>query len=811
MLCPGGTLKSKRKSQKPRTPRAGGVGSSLLRLMVAGGITLAFCLGGLAWYVDRMVQHRLAHPLQPRTSAILGDSRRFRAGVQYQPSQLHTELRRRNYRELAERPARPGEYRMTVDALEIIPHEFVTASGEKTRSTYVRLGLARGDLLNADGVAIDEFQIEPEVIAHLATAEVKASHFRQLHEIPELVQQAVLAIEDERFRSHVGLDVIGITRALYANLRAGRVVQGGSTITQQLAKNLFFSPKRTIVRKVLEALAAISLEVHLSKDQILELYLNQVYLGQQGSIAIHGVPEAARAFFGKELEELNIAEAALLAGVIKAPSSYSPFRHPTACVNRQRVVLKRLREAGGISNAQYQSAVRQKIALRKSTAYRRVAPHFLEALKGQLAQHVDLETATSAGIRVHTGLSLGMQECAEAAVQRGVESLQRTYKALRRPRQPLQAGLVALEPHTGKVRAWVGGPDYSRNQFDHVGQAFRQIGSTIKPFLYLTALDAELNAYKVATATSILSDSPQSVELVTKEQWVPENYDKEFRGDVTLRYALENSLNLPAVYTAQRVGIGAVARTLRLFHVAQSVPEVPALALGAAETTLLRLTAAYGALANGGRYVPPRLFLAIADDSTVLHTEPYAEERAGGESAVFVVTDILRGALTRGTGRTVVNSGFTEPAAGKTGTSNEARDAWFVGYTPNLVAGVWVGFDDNQPIGLTGSVAAAPIWSEFMKCARPFHDTLEFIPPPGVVSIEIDGVTGDVAGSDCPDEARVREVFVRGTEPTRRCQHGARYDDEAPSWRERQRKEFDTEPTPIERRRRRTFWDEIFG
>ena len=768
-------------------------------------------MGGLYWYVDRMVQDRLSHPLQPRASAILGDARRFRAGVPYNAPQIRTELTRRNYRSIEERPVRPGEYRLSADTLEIVPHEFVSADREVTRSAYVRLSLDRGDMVNAAGVAIDEFQIEPEIISHLASSEVKASHFRQLTAIPSIVQRAVLAIEDERFGSHFGLDVIGISRALYANIRAGKVVQGGSTITQQLAKNLFFSPKRTIVRKVLEALAAVSLEVHLTKDQILELYLNQVYLGQQGAIAIHGVPEAARAFFGKELDELTIAEAALMAGVIKAPSSYSPFRHPTACVNRQRLVLKRLRETGEISESQYQSAVRQKITLRKSTAYRRLAPHFLEALKAQVAQHIDLEAATSSGVQVHTGLSLGMQECAESAVQRGLESLQRTYRALRRPRQPLQAGLVALEPYTGKIRAWVGGPDYSRNQFDHVSQATRQIGSTIKPFLYLTALDSELNAYKVATATSILSDSPQSVELVTREQWVPENYDKEFRGDVTLRYALENSLNLPAVYTAQRVGIPAMARTLRLFHVAESVPEVPALALGAAETTLLRLTAAYGALANGGRYVPPRLFLTIADEDEVLHSEPYAEERAASEPAVFVVTDILRGVLTRGTGRSVTSGGFTEPAAGKTGTSNEARDAWFVGYTPNLVAGVWVGFDDNQPIGLTGGVAAAPIWTEFMKCSRPFHDTLEFIPPPGVVSAELDGVSGDLFGPDCPSEARVREVFVRGTEPTRRCQHHLADGEEPPSWRSREPQEFELEPTPSPRKRRRTFWDEIFG
>ncbi len=679
----------------------------------------------------------------------------------------------------------------------------------KTR--YVRLSLPRGDMVNAAGVAIDEFQIEPEVISHLATEEVKASHFRQLEDIPAIIQQAVLSIEDERFRYHFGLDLLGIARALFANIRAGRVVQGGSTLTQQLAKNLFFSPKRTIVRKVLEALAAVSLEVHLTKDQILELYLNQVYLGQQGSIAIHGVPEAARAFFGKELDEVTVAEAALMAGVIKAPSSYSPFRHPTASVTRQRVVLKRLWDLKVITESEYRAATRQKILLRKSSAYRKLAPHYLEALKGQLAQYLDLEAATSAGVRVHTGLSLGMQECAESAISHGLETLQRSYRALRRPRQPLQAGLVAIEPHTGKIRAWVGGPDYSRNQFDHVGQAFRQIGSTIKPFLYLTALDAELNRYKVATTTSILSDSPQSIELVTKEHWEPENYDKEFRGDVTLRYALENSLNLPAVYTAQRVGIATVARTLHRFRVAEHVPEVPALALGAAETTLLRLTSAYGALANGGRYVPPRLFLTVSDDTGILHEERYSEDRVASEPAVFVLTDILRGVLTRGTGRSVVAAGFTDPAAGKTGTSNEARDAWFVGYTPNLVAGVWVGFDDNQPIGLTGGVAAAPIFADFMQCARPFHDTLEFIPPPGVVSAEIDGTTGDLFTSECPDEARVREVFVRGTEPTRRCQQHSRYGDDIPTLRQRSHDAFEDEIPPPPRRGRKSFWDDIFG
>jgi penicillin-binding protein 1B len=310
-------------------------------------------------------------------------------------------------------------------------------------------------------------------------------------------------------------------------------------------------------------------------------------------------------------------------------------------------------------------------------------------------------------------------------------------------------------------------------------QANRQVGSTIKPFLYLTALDGSLNSYKVATAASILEDKPIEIKTKGQKSWNPENFDHEFRGDVTVRFALENSLNMPALYIAERVGIPAIRRTVSAFKLATQVQPLPSLALGALDTNLLRLTAAYGALANGGVYINPRSYLAALDgDNARLSSPKIVEERVANEDATFVLTNILQGVLERGTATSVRKSGFVRPAAGKTGTSDSARDAWFVGFTPNLVAGVWVGFDDNAQLGLTGGGAAAPIWGEFMKCSSPFLAEAGFIPPQGVHYVQIDRHSGLTATERCDSSAIVEEVFVKGTEPQRRCLHDGQ--DEAP-------------------------------
>jgi penicillin-binding protein 1B len=586
-----------------------------------------------------------------------------------------------------------------------------------------------------------------------------------------------------------------------------RLVEGGSTLTQQLAKNLFLSPKKTIWRKLAEVPTALSLERHLSKDQLLELYLNEVYLGQEGAIAVHGFPEAASAFFGKRIEDLSADEAAVLAGIIKAPSYYNPRKHPDRARERRNTVLSKMRDLGFISATDYAAGVAKPLTTAPQQHHRRVAPYFASALEADLSQSIDLESVPVSGLAVYTGLDLGMQRCAEQAIENGLTRLEKNHPVFGKRTAPLEAALVAIEPHSGLVKAWVGGRDFSQSQFNRVSQGVRQIGSTIKPFLYLTALDGTLNSYKVASPISVLEDKPMAIAARRQATWIPENYDRDFRGDVTLRFALENSLNMPAIYVAQRVGIPALARTVEAFQLTASVPRVPALALGALDTTLLKVTSAYGALASMGMYVQPRLFVSALDDAgDRLSTSKIVERRIADESASYVLTNMLQGVLSRGTGKGARTAGFEREAAGKTGTSDKARDAWFIGYTPNLSVGVWVGFDDNSPTGLSGGQAAAPIWGDFMKCSEPFMGDLPFIRPPGVSVVPIDAKSGEVATRECPSENVVEEVFVRGTEPVSPCsQHSGDPVSESQDLGSR------AGPDRSNQAREHSFWEAIFN
>lgn len=719
------------------------------------------------------------------------------------PNLLKDILVDRRYTEVPSSPSRPGEFSLANGTITIYTREFTTATGALTKARRITLALDDGRETLAQTSKSQRTLLEPQIISYLGAQEMRASRFVSLDRIPQSVQNAVIAIEDERFFNHFGIDIFGITRALVRNIIAGRLVQGGSTLTQQLAKNLFLSPKKTISRKLLEIPTAMSLERHLSKKQLLELYLNEVYLGQEGSISIHGMPQAATTLFGKNIADISVDEAATLAGIIKAPSYYNPRKHPERAKERRDTVLGKMRDLGYISAAEYSAAVNRPLRIAQQQEHRRIAQFFTSTLEAELSQTVDIENAPSTGLAVYTGLDLGMQRCAEQAIERGVAAIEAANPKLKRSDKQLQAALVAIEPYSGLVRSWVGGRDFAESQFNRVNLAIRQIGSTVKPFLYLTALDSSLNSYKTATAVSILEDKPMEFQVSNRVAWTPENYDHEFRGDVTLRYALENSLNMPALYIAERIGLSTLKRTLSAFKIAPNVQEVPSLALGALDSNLLRLTAAYGALANGGIYIQPRLFTAAVDGSgDRVAMSDIVEERVADEDAAFVLTTILRGVLDRGTGTKARSKGFTRPAAGKTGTSDNARDAWFVGYTPTLVSGVWIGFDDNTPINITGGVAAAPIWGDFMKCSSPFLPLGDFSPPPGVVFTNVDVRTGQIATPQCPRDQVISEAFVKGTQPSAHCaEHGGGGSDHP-----------GTATTSTKRGDRQSgFWNSLFG
>jgi penicillin-binding protein 1B len=722
--------------------------------------------------IDRKVMNRLSSINNPRLPVIYSapfDLASFIERLGGYTSQHATTVRaaltERRYSEVPAQPSRPGEFSLSDSAITVYTRAYTDHSGDLRPAHKESIPWHR----RTDDVR--HITLEPQVISYIGGADVRASSFVPLSAIPAVIQKAVLSIEDERFYKHFGLDLISIARASVRNILSLRLIEGGSTLTQQLAKNLFLSPKRSFSRKLMEVPTALSIERHLSKQQILELYLNEVYLGQEGAVAIHGMPEAASAFFGKKLEDLKVDEAATLAGMIKAPSLFNPRRYVDRAQERRDIVLLKMREHGHITESEYTLAKARSITTAPRQEHRRLAPFFTAALESELSSVLDLDSALSSGLAVYTGIDLGVQRCAEEAVDRGLKGIETAHPRLTKNKGRLEAALVALEPYSGLVRAWVGGRDFSESQFNRVSQATRQAGSTIKPFLYLTALDGSLNSYKVATAVSVVEDKPMEFRIKGQKSWNPENYDHEYRGDVTVRYALENSLNMPALYIAERVGLPALKRTVQLFELSsQNFSAVPSLALGALDTNLLRLTSAYGALANGGISVHPRLYSAALDvENERLSAPSVGERRVADEGATFVLTNILQGVLDRGTAKGIRTKGFTAPAAGKTGTSDNARDAWFIGYTPTIAAGVWVGFDDNSPISITGGAAAAPIWGDFMKCAAFYTRESSFIPPRQVRLVQIDADTGKTATEACPHDRIIEEYFVSGTEPDRPC------------------------------------------
>jgi len=726
-----------------------------------------------AWSsVDRKVTARLNSIHNPKLPVILsapfdlsGFISRLGDYSVKNATTVRAALTERRYSEVSGSPARPGDFSISDRAIAVFARAFTDQLGQPVPARKESISWRDNES------SPRRFLIEPQVVSYIGSADSRASSYVSLSSIPAIIQNAVLSIEDERFYRHFGLDPYSIARAVVRNIIALRFAEGGSTLTQQLAKNLFLSPKKTFTRKLLEIPTALSIERHLSKQQILELYLNEVYLGQEGSVAIHGMPEAASAFFGKNLEDLRLEEAATLAGIIKAPSSYNPRRFPDRARERRDTVLRKMLETGKITESEFTLAKSKPMKTVTQQEHRRLAPFFTAELESKLSETLDLENAARSGLSVYTGLDLSLQRCAEQAVEHGAAEIEKANPSLSRQGSRLESTLVAIEPYSGLIKAWVGGRDFSESQFNRVTQATRQIGSTVKPFLYLTALDGSLNSYKVATAASIVEDKPMEFKSKGQKAWSPENFDRDYRGDVTVRYALENSLNMPALYIAERVGLPAIKRALQGFEIsAKDFSAVPSLALGALDTNLLRLTGAYGALANGGIFVEPRLYsVALDADNERLSSAKVREKRVADEAATFVLTNILQGVIERGTGKGARAKGFSAPAAGKTGTSDSSRDAWFVGFTPTLVAGVWVGLDDNSPTKLTGGGAAAPIWGDFMACAAPYLNSPAFIPPREVRSVAIDQDSGLKATDWCPKSRVINEIFVSGTEPDHEC------------------------------------------
>jgi len=578
------------------------------------------------------------------------------------------------------------------------------------------------------------------------------------------------------------VDPRGIVRALWANVRKGRVAEGGSTITQQLVKSRLLNPERTLARKINEALLSTALEWRYSKDQILEAYLNEIYLGQSGGSAVRGVGAASRAYFGKEVHQLALPEAALLAGMIRGPNNYSPVANPDRARERRDVVLTRMRDLGKISEADYRRARKEPVRARTTPANGLMAPYFVDYVRAELERNGDIDLADLHGVRVYTTLDPVLQRLAETAVVKGMDRLETLRPRLRRksPEERLQVAMIVLDPATGQVRALVGGRDYRASQFNRAVLARRQPGSAFKPFVYLAALTPRKEG-TLFTAASLIEDAPITV-MVDGKPWTPKNYDDRYEGRVTVRRALEGSLNTATVRVAQAVGLPVVIETARSLGMEVELKPVPALTLGVFEITPLALARAYLPLANGG-LVPSGggVVETVADEGGRALWSASREARPViGAAEAYVVTSLLEGVINVGTAASARAAGVPGAVAGKTGTTNEGRDAWFVGYSPNLLALVWVGFDDGTPAGLSGAEGALPIWSDFMRQALDIYPGGAFSEPAGVTHAKVDVTTGRRATAFCPLVAT--EVFLAGTEPPACEEHGGSITEQVERW-----------------------------
>lgn len=575
--------------------------------------------------------------------------------------------------------------------------------------------------------------------------------------VPDMMVKALIATEDARFYRHHGLDVRGIVRALYRNIRAGKVLEGGSSLTQQLAKVLFLTPERSYSRKLKEMVLALRIEQQYTKREILSLYLNQIYFGS----GAYGVEAAARIYFEKPAKELDIAECALLAGLPRSPKYYSPFKDPKSSLGRRSYVLNRMASSGVLTRVQAEEAKKVPLPAKKAFKAGGPAPYFVEYVRQMVEERFGSSILYSGGLNIYTSINDELQNYAEQAVAAGLAKIDARQR--KRGASPLQAALIAMEPSTGRIRAMVGGRDYNRSQFNRALQSLRQPGSAFKPIVFAAALDRGFGA------SDVLDDSPLTIKVDRKKNWTPENFTRTYQGPVTLRNALSHSLNVPTIRLLEKIGVDEVIRYARKFGIKSQLNPYLSLALGTSDVTLSELTAAYAVFAGHGIKLGPVSVLVITDSAgRILYMNDSIPVQAIKPETAYLMTNLLKGAIERGTGWKARELG--RPAAGKTGTTNDYRDAWFIGYTPALVTGVWVGHDDQENIGLkeTGARAALPLWLEFMKKAHEGREAEDFAVPEGILFKQVDLKTGLLVTERC--KHTIREAFLPGTEPRRFCE-----------------------------------------
>ena len=688
-------------------------------------------------FYSQIIDARLANGYLTSRPGLYAAPRVLEAGQQLSPEKLVAVMRRAGYLETNASDVWSGSFCVCDGAVEIRP----ARSKQIVRVTFAGDQI---DEIRGDGVLLASFRLEPEILSNDVSSKAGRREVLSYGEIPDVLVHAILAIEDRRFFEHSGVDVNGLVRAVWRNVADEHIAQGGSTITQQLIKNTYLTPEKTLQRKYAEAMLSFALERRLSKNDIFALYCNEIYLGQRGAVAVRGVKEAAKVFYGKELRDLTLAEAATLAGMIQSPGRYSPVRHPEDARARRNIVLAAMQENGWITAEQNKSADAEAVTVAPAPVVDdSLAPYFVDYVN-RIAES-QFETSADHQ-RIYTTIDLELQQAAEQALKRQLDHLDVVYQE--RNLKP-QAALVALDPHTGNVLAMVGGRNYAESQLNRVTDALRQPGSTFKPFVYAAAVEDGFSPVRM------FMDAPREFTYDRNKIYRPANYGGGYSmQEVTMRTGLVRSLNVVTVDVALQTGLARIANLAARFGLPK--PErYPALALGTEEVTPLQLAAAYAAFVNEGRRVEAKAITSVGEPPAT-HAAPVAVDQVVSPTTAYMITNMLQGVVERGTARKARGAVHGTAIAGKTGTS---RDGWFVGYSPNLVCVVWIGFDDNKQLGLTGAEAALPAWVDFMNDAvtlRPDLGGENFECPEGIKFVEIDAATGLRSTVTCP----VRELIA---------------------------------------------------
>jgi penicillin-binding protein 1B len=733
---------------------------------------------------SRMIDARLSGHIFQNTTQIFSAPAQISTGEAWGVEDLVAYLERAGYRPQADDNAL-GEYEVNGNVVEVKPSRLSYFGGTNDLAVQFNGGSIKSIRPSAGGPDMGTAEIEPELITNLFDSSREKRRLVRYQDLPPTLVQAILSAEDKRFFEHPGFDFIRIFGAAWADIRHSQHMQGASTITMQVARTYFLTTDRTWKRKLAEAMLSFELEQRFSKQQIFDMYANEVYLGNRGSFGIRGFAEASMAYFGKDLHDLSLQECAFLAGLIRAPNYYSVAdRHPERAVQARDRVLAQMLENKFVTEADVQDAKRVPLKLVRASVTGNEAPYFVDMVKDHLLEKYSEQELLSTNYRVYTTIDPQLQRAAAAAVAAGMKNVDDLLaKKLARTQAAkgkkvtgeivpqAQVALVAIDPHTGEIKALIGGRDYGQSQLNHA-LAHRQPGSVFKPFVYAAAFNNAVDgAQPVVTPATTVDDEPTVFEFDGQE-YTPNNYGEKFMGKVTVRQALTNSLNVATVKVAEMVGYGRVVQIARQMGLSSSIKATPAVALGAYELTPVDVAGAYTAFATMGTRAEPMYVKSVAGaNGNVLEKNDPTNKLVLDPRVAYLVDSILIDVVNKGTGAAVRAKGFTLPAAGKTGTS---RDGWFAGFTNNLVCVIWIGFDDNHDLGLSGGAAAAPMWADFMIKATTlpgYRDVKPFDKPEGVDSTVIDAETLQIATPSCPDTRE--EVFISGSQPTQLCElHG---------------------------------------